>query len=147
MAEILGILDQLKINSTLFIQFGIVIVMFILTKLIFFSKLQFVIENREEKTVKLESSADETFQKVNELSESYKEKINEANVKAQTKLNTVRTDIINEEDKKYKQVEQEMEQYLDTSRKELVEEIKVKENQILSSSDELADALVEKITQ
>jgi F0F1-type ATP synthase membrane subunit b/b' len=146
MDTIQAIFAQLGADGSIAIQFAIVIAMFILTKFVFFEKLQFVIENREEKTVKLESSADETFEKVNELSEQYRSKIEAAQISAQSKVNDKRNEIINENNSKFKTIENEIEQYVENSRNEFKKEVQEKETEIFSQSDELANSLIQKLT-
>ena len=72
------IVDQLGVDYTVFYQFATLCVLFLITKFLFFNALQFVIENREEKTTKLESSAEVVTEKANKLSNEYKDKIDEA---------------------------------------------------------------------
>lgn len=146
MDTVQAIFAQLGADGAVAIQFVIVIVFFILTKFIFFGKLQFVIENREEKTVKLESSADETFDKVNKLSEEYRSKIENAQVQAQQNINAKRNEIINENNMKFKKIENEMESYVESSRVEIKKEVSEKENEILSATDELANNLIQKLS-
>ena len=64
METVQAIFTQLGINASLLPQFIVVVVMFILAEFIFLGRLQDVLETREEKTVKLENAADETFEKV-----------------------------------------------------------------------------------
>ena len=72
-----SIFAQLHVNSTYFTFFIIFIILFFLTKALFINRLKFVIENREEKTVKLESSADTKMDQVAKLTDEYNQKIND----------------------------------------------------------------------
>ena len=56
-------------------QFGIFFLIFILLEWIFLSKLQFVIETRQNRTTKLEESADKKFQKSEALFNKYCDEI------------------------------------------------------------------------
>lgn len=146
MGTLEAIFAQLGANGSILTQFTVVLIMFILTKLVLFNKLQFIIENREDKTIKLESSADDTFEKVNKLSQEYKDKIDGAHVLAQIKINDEKQKISNENDQKFKSTEAEIEKYVESSRVEIKTEIDAKELEILSKTDELASSLVEKLT-
>jgi F-type H+-transporting ATPase subunit b len=146
MGTLEAIFAQLGANGSILTQFTVVLIMFILTKLVLFNKLQFVIENREDKTIKLESSADDTFEKVNKLSQEYKDKIDGAHVVAQIKVNDEKQKISNENNQKFKSTEAEIEKYVESSRVEIKIEIDAKELEILSEADELASSLVEKLT-
>lgn len=146
MDTVQAIFAQLGADGAVAIQFVIVIVVFVLTKFIFFGKLQFIIENREEKTVKLENSADEAFEKVNKLSEEYRSKIENAQIQAQQKVNSKRNEIISENNSKLKKIENEIETYVESSRVEIKKEVSEKENEILSATDELANNLIQKLS-
>ena len=73
------IFTQLGVDSSLPYQFVVLAVAFILANFLFLGKLQEVLEVREEKTVKLENSADETLEKVTTMQAEYKAKVDEAN--------------------------------------------------------------------
>ena len=78
METVQAIFTQLGVNSSLLPQFIIVFVVFVLAQFLFLGKLQEVLETREEKTVKLENSADETIENVSRMQTEYKVKIDEA---------------------------------------------------------------------
>jgi F-type H+-transporting ATPase subunit b len=146
MEVIQSILSQLGINESFFSQFIIIIVLFIILKFVLFNKLQFVLDNRDEKTVKLESSADNLFDKVNKMAEEYKNKIEEKHVEVQAYLNGEKAQSINDENIKLKEIESEIELFVEDSRSEIKEEVKEKEEEILSHTDDLAKTLIEKLT-
>lgn len=143
----MDILVQLGVDASVLKQFVIVFIMFLILKFLFFNKLQFVIETREEKTVKLESSADDAFEEVNKLGNEYKEKMQVAQVSIQSNINDEKSKIVSKLDSKYKEEEAQMEKYIESSRKEIAAEIAAKKSDILSKTDELADQLVQKIIQ
>ena len=79
METFVAIFTQLGVDSSLPYQFIILVIVFIAANFIFLGKLQNVLEVREEKTIKLESSADETLEKVSSMQNEYKSKIDETN--------------------------------------------------------------------
>lgn len=147
MDMVLGIFAQLGADKTLWYQFAIIIVMYLLSKALFFGHLQNIIESREEKTVGLEGSAEKQFEEVNKLAANYKEKIGTATKSAKAKLDSDRSEISKSLEKNYKSEEKKINDYIDESRKESEENLKVQKDKILSDAEDLASSLVQKITR
>jgi F0F1-type ATP synthase membrane subunit b/b' len=146
METIQAIFSQLGANSSVVNQIVIVFVFYFICKYVFFNKLQFMIENREEKTTKLESSADETFEKANKLGEKYKSKIEAAHSKAQSFLTEKKSQTQSEMKAKLKNAEEEVNTYVENSKDKIKEDIKNKRNEILAESNQLANLLINKLT-
>ena len=147
MDMVLGIFAQLGADKTLWYQFAIIIVMYLLSKALFFEHLQNIIESREEKTVGLEGSAEKQFEEVNKLAANYKEKIGTATKSAKAKLDSDRSEISKSLEKNYKSEEKKINDYIDESRKESEANLKVQKDKILSDAEDLASSLVQKITR
>lgn len=147
MEMVLGIFKQLGANDSLWYQLGIVVLMYFLTKVLFFDHLQKVLESREEKTVKLEGSADKQFEKVNKLASEYKDKINNANKDARTRLDQEKSEISKSLEVEYKKEEKTINDYIDSSRKDAEIKLKQQKDKILSDAEDLANSLVQKITR
>ena len=145
MDTVLQIFTQLGVNSTLLPQFILVCVLFIVAKFLFLNHLQFVLENREEKTVKLESSADETLERVNKLGQNYKAKIDNANKDAMKVLLTKKGDIQGRFNEQFKKTEREINQFVENSRIEFEREVQANKGKFLAEADGLASDLVKKI--
>lgn len=146
METIQAIFSQLGANGSVINQLVIVFVLFLVSKYIFFNKLQFVIENREEKTTKLELNADETFEKANKLAEKYKNKIEAAHLKAQQVLNEKKSEIQARERDLLKKTENDVAAYVETSKSQIKKDIDSKRSEILAESNHLAGMLVDKLT-
>lgn len=146
METIQAIFSQLGANGSVVNQLVIVFALFLISKFIFFNKLQFVIENREEKTTKLEMNADETFEKANKLAEKYKQKVEAAHLKAQQLLNEKKSEIAAKERETLKKTEIEVTSYIETSKAQIKKDIDSKRNEILAESNHLAGMLVDKLT-
>lgn len=142
-----AIFTQLGVDSSLVPQFLIILVVFVIAQFLFLGKLQEVIETREEKTVKLENSADESIEKVQRLQSEYKAKIEEANRSALKTSSERKQKITEQYTEQYKKTEKEVNAYVDQSRNEFTKEIEGNKEKYLSEADTLAQSLVQKIIQ
>jgi F0F1-type ATP synthase membrane subunit b/b' len=142
-----AIFTQLGVDSSLVPQFVIITVVFIIAQFLFLGKLQNVIETREEKTVKLESSADETIEKVQRMQNEYKIKIDEANRTALKNSTEKKQSITQKYTDQYKQTEKEVNAFVDNSRNEFTKEVTANKDKYLAEADTLAQSLVQKILQ
>ncbi len=147
MEMVLGIFGQLGADKTLWYQFAIVVVMYLLSKHLFFEHLQNVIETREEKTVKLEGNAEKQFDEINKLSGEYKEKINSANKEAKLKLDENKKQIAKDLESKYRGEEKTINDYIESSRKDIEADLAQKKDQLLSEAETLSNSLVQKIAK
>lgn len=147
METVQAIFTQLGVDSSLLPQFVIVLAVFILAQFLFLGKLQEVLETREEKTVKLENSADETVEKVNKMQSEYRQKIDEAHRSALKTLTDKKQEITQRYTEQYKQSEKEVGQQVDQARNNFQKEIEGNKDKYLSEADSLAQSLVQKILQ
>ena len=147
MDMVLGIFKQLGADETLLIQFGIVVVMLVVSKFLFLTHLQNVIEQREEKTVGLEGDADKQLEDVNKLSESYKSKINLANKEVRSKVETEKASITKDLESKYKAEEKTVNDYVDESRKVAEAKVIEQKEKVLGQAEELSLSLIQRITK
>jgi F0F1-type ATP synthase membrane subunit b/b' len=147
MDTVSAIFTQLGVDNTLLPQFIIVVVIFILAQFLFLGKLQTVIETREEKTVKLESSADETIEKVAIMKAEYKTKIDEANRVALKGSTDKKQKISQKYTEQYKQTEREVNSFIDQSRNEFGKEVASNKDKYLAEAEALSQSLVQKILQ
>ena len=147
MDTVQAIFTQLGVDSSLLPQFLIVVVIFLLAQFLFLGRLQEVLETREEKTVKLEGSADETFEKVSRLKSEHKQKIDEANRSSLNTATEKKQKIIQKYTDQYKQSEKEVGQFVDNSRNEFTKEVAVNKDKYLAEAETLAQSLVQKILQ
>ena len=145
MDTIKAIFTQLGVDSSILPQFFIVCLLFILARFLFLNHLQFVLENREEKTIKLESSADETFEKVNQMNKAYKVKIDTANKEAMKVVNTGKASIQNKLGEELKKTEREINFFVEESRMNFEKELKANSSKFHSEVDGMAQELVTKI--
>ncbi len=141
------IFTQLGVDDSLPYQFAIILIVFIIANFLFLGKLQNVLEVREEKTVKLENSADETLEKVTSMQNEYKSKMDNAN-RAALKNSTDKKQELNQKyTAQYKQSEKEVNTFVDQSRNDFGKEVASNKDKYLAESDALAQSLVQKIIQ
>jgi len=141
---VLSVFKKLNVDQTVFIQFAILVVLFFLLKVIFFNKLQFVLELRESKTTKLEDNANKTFSEAESLSQKYKDEIDKAYVEAQEKYNKRKLEILDREKQNIKTAENQISQEVDQERTKFVAELDSKRKEVLDNADSLAKNLVDK---
>ena len=147
MDTVTAIFTQLGVDSTLLPQFIIVVVVFILAQFLFLGKLQTVLETREEKTVKLESSADETIENVSKMKAEYKVKVDEANRSTLKAATDKKQKIAHRLNEQYKQTEKEVGLFIDQSRNEFSKEVAGNKDKYLAEAESLSQSLVQKILQ
>jgi len=141
------IFTQLGVDDSLPYQFAIILIVFIIANFLFLGKLQNVLEVREEKTVKLENSADETLEKVTSMQNEYKSKMDNAN-RAALKISTDKKQELNQKyTAQYKQSEKEVNAFVDQSRNDFGKEVASNKDKYLAESEALAQSLVQKIIQ
>ncbi len=145
MDTVKAIFAQLGVDSSLLPQFILVFLLFLIAKFLFLNHLQFVLENREEKTVKLEGHADEALEKVSRLSREYKARIDQANKDALKTLATKKAEIQNRHAEQLKKTEKEISQFVEESRQQAMAEIQASRARFLAETDSLANDLVKKI--
>jgi len=142
-----AIFTQLGVDSSLVPQFVIILVAFIIAQFLFLGKLQSVIETREEKTVKLESNADETIEKVQKMQAEYKSKIENANREALKITTEKKQKLVQKYTDQYKQTEKEVNAFVDQSRNDFKKEVEGNKSAYLAEADSLSQTLVQKILQ
>jgi F0F1-type ATP synthase membrane subunit b/b' len=147
METFLAIFAQLGVDSSLLPQFVIILVVFILAQFLFLGKLQTVLETREEKTVKLEHSADEKIEKIQKMQNEYNSKIDIAHKDAFKKFSEEKNVIVNKYTEQYKQAEKDVSQFVEHSRLEFEKEVDQNKDQYMSAANQLSDSLVQKILQ
>ena len=145
MDTVKAIFTQLGVDSSLLPQFITIFVIFIVAKFLFLNHLQFVLENREEKTVKLESSADNTLENVNKLAQEYKSKIDGANKEAMKIISSKKAEIQHRYGEAFKKTEKEINQFVEESRQGFEREIQANHGKFMGEVDGLAGDLVKKI--
>jgi len=144
---LLKVFMDLGANQSLFIQFAIIIIMFVISKFVFINHLQNILDTREAKTLKLDGDAEKQFAEVEKTQNEYKEKMSIANRSIKAKIDAGKTEITKKYETQYRTKEKEINLYIDSSKKEVQESIQEKKEKVLSDADQLAASLVQKITK
>ena len=147
MDQIVAIFNQLGVDATIAYQFAIFVVLFALLKTLFFDKLQFVLELREAKTTKLDGAADKKFGEADKLAAEYDQKMKSVNAQAMNHVSEVKAKAISEQKAEIKKIEEQLEDQVESKRKEFIKEIDVQRAEILKNADQLSDGLVQKLLQ
>lgn len=147
METVQAIFTQLGINASLLPQFIVVVVMFILAEFIFLGRLQDVLETREEKTVKLENAADETFEKVTKMSTDYKTKMDQASNEAMKISSEKKAKLSAQYSEQFKSAERDVTNFVEQSSAEFESQLTAQKGKLLSEVEGLSNSLVQKILQ
>ncbi len=147
MQMLLDIFGQLGADISLWHQLAVVVLMYFIAKFLFLDHLQRVLDVREEKTIALDSKADEQFAKIEKIQNDYKEKITSVNKRLKQKLEESRALVVKTEEAKYRSEEKTINDYIDKSRLELEKEIENKKEEVMKEAEQLSTDLVQKITK
>lgn len=147
MDTIYTVLNSLQIDSTLFIQLGIITVLYFVTRNLIWSKLQEVLENREAMTTKMESGADEKTRLAVELEKEYKAKIEGAQSEAFDIIQAKKEEVTKREVAKIKELSAKLESEVSTEKEKYAQELEQQKVAIMKDADELSSLLVNKIVQ
>lgn len=147
MDTIVGIFEQLGANSSVLYQFLIFVVVFLVSRFGFFGHLQKILDLREERTTKLEGSAEAKLDEVNKLVSEYKMKIIDANRSAKNELDEAKKSIVKEEELRYRAEEEQVSKYIESARVEFHKELEGKKAEIMKEAQGLANTLVAKVTK
>ncbi|MBP9674851.1 MAG: hypothetical protein KBD63_07110 [Bacteriovoracaceae bacterium] len=140
-----AILNDLGADISVLYQMALVFLLFLLLKILFFSKLQFVLENREEKTAKLQDKAHHHLQQVETLSQEYKKKMDAVYAQAQTMLAENRKNITTQQAQKVREVEAQEELFFEAQKRVISEDVKKEKENNFKQAQDLAKNLVAKI--
>lgn len=147
MDTILIILKALKIDQTVLIQFGILIIFFNTLAPLLFKKIQDVLELRESKTTKLESHAHHVYKKAEDLAEQYNAKVEKTHQDSQGTSQKKKSDILNKERDFLKAEEDKLSREYEERKAKIQKEMEEKRTIVMAEADKLAGNLVDKLTK
>jgi F0F1-type ATP synthase membrane subunit b/b' len=147
MDMVVDIFKQLGADASLVYQFVIIVVMFYFTKFLFLDHLQAVLDNREDKTINLEGSAEEQFIEIEKIQNNYKEQIQSATQDLKNSTESKKAEISKREETKYRTHEQKTNSLLEDARKKLESDIGEKKNIVMKEAQALATDLVDKVAK
>lgn len=145
MEQLQAIADQLGINQSFIYQFIIVLVMFFVTKTVFYNVLQKVLDERVGKTTKLDGEADHLIAKAEKIESEVEEKLKDTNKESMEVLTTKKSEIAKVLDQKYKTEEAKVNKEVEEKTNAVLAEVEAQKAQVLGESKNLAESLVNKL--
>lgn len=147
MDTIVIILQALKIDKTVLIQFGILLVFFNILAPLLFRRIQEVLEYRESKTTKLESHAHAVYKQAEDLAEQYKAKVEKTHADSQQTTTKHKNEVLEKSRVQIKSAEDLINAEYDARKAKIVKEIADKRTVVMSEAEKLSGNLVEKLTK
>lgn len=146
MDKIIQIFVKLGVDQSIFIQFAIFTVLFVLLKVLFFDKLLFVIQTREEKTTKLESEAGDKMKEAEKLAQQFEDEIQKTSETVYQKMHDKKAAAVKDINAAQKVEEDKILADFEAKKKEVISAVEESSQKILAQADELSETLVQKIT-
>lgn len=147
MDTVLTIFKSLDIDQTFFVQLVLIVILYLILRNLLFSKLQEVLDLREEKTTKMEGGAQAKLAQAEKLAEQYKESIDKARGQALSIISAKKDEVQKREAEKVKALDAKLENELNAKREEFSKELESKKESIMQQADSLSQDLVTKIVQ
>jgi len=147
MDKIIQIFTQLGADQSIFLQFVIFIVLFVLLKFALFNKLLFVIETREGKTTKMEELATNKFQEADRLAKSFDEQVSQTRFSSIEKSQEEKNSAMKELGKKKTTREREIQAGYDAKKSVVEAEFEVTKKKVMENVALLSDELAQKIAK
>jgi F-type H+-transporting ATPase subunit b len=147
MDMILTIFKSLGVDQTVFVQAAILIVIFFLVSNLLFSKLQEILELREERTSKLENNAHAIYKQADELAEQYRANVEKTHQESHQLNQKQKAEISSAEKQKIKTTEDQFSLEYEEKRTKILEEVSQQKSYLLAKVEELSGNLVEKLTK
>ena len=146
MDQVLDIFSQLGIDGTVFYQFALFIVLFVVLKKAFFNRLLCVIEEREAKTKGLLETAELNLQKADALAGEYNQKIGVFRREAQEVLDKNKQKIDQEREVLVKKEQGIALEAFALEKKKYFQEMKAQKKEIVKKAEGLSEKLVQRLT-
>lgn len=139
------IIQQLGINGTALIQFGIFICIFFFLNLYLFKPYYKAFEERENRTLGSEDLALEIHQKTTELHSEYQTKAKSVSQKIKTIYDAQRTDALKEYDSIVNQARQQSTALLESNNAQIAQSIQATASQLQAETSQVAMAITRKL--
>ena len=146
MDQLLQIFTQLGVDQSIFYQFGLFCILFLVLKSVLFDRLLFVLEVREAKTTKLESSAKAKLDEANRLATEYNSQIESFNQELQKRLTESKKEIDKKQADAIKKEEAVLSKDFAEKKSQLVEQMSAQGKKVMHGADELSRELVRKLS-
>ena len=145
MNEVIAVFNKLGADITIFYQFGIFFIFYMILKMVFFNKLQFILEIRDNKTIKLKDHADKKFEKARKLEEEYLLKMRYVQTQAYKDLCQNKEVILREQKAILGKAREDVERNVQKKIQKFQRDSDVKQSHVLSHVKEFSNKLVKRI--
>lgn len=143
--EIINIFAKLGADKTIFYQFVIFLIFFVLLKPLLFDKLLEVLISREDKTVNLQDLSNEKLATAERMATEYNEKLVMAQNEIFGEIKQKKTEIIGAENKKIDLFKSDLKSKTDKEREDFKKVLGKKRESLLGETEKLSEDLVEKL--
>jgi F-type H+-transporting ATPase subunit b len=147
MDQLLSIFTQIGVDNTLGIQFALFVVGFFILKPLLFSKLQFVLEQRDSKTHLMEKEANKKLEDSERLAKTLKVKLDQAHEVAQSNIRNKREELLSKSKAMIVKRKQELSQQYETQMIAFEKDLATKRKDILNESESLSNELINKLVK
>lgn len=143
----LGIIKSLKIDQTVILQFVIFVIFFNIIAPVLFKRLQEILDLREAKTTKLDSSANHIFKQADDLHEQYNGKIEKTHQDAHALATKKKNETLASEKAVLTSAEEKLSAEYGVKKDALVKELAEKRNSVMAEAEKLSGNLLDKLTK
>lgn len=145
MGQLAAIFNQLGADASFLHQFGLFLAVFVVLRTVFLNKLQFVLEIRENKTTKLERSAERKFQEASVLADEYHGKVRRVRSALLAEAEEERARAVAEQKRRLAEAESEVERRVREEGERLRGEAGALREGLLAQAGGFADGLARKL--
>ena len=141
-----SLFERLQIDLTIVAtQFVIICVLYFILDFLFFKKLLFVLQHRENKTTKLEEEANKKLDEAEILANEYNGKIEKINSEVYKDTQSKKYLIEEKEKENLKKAELQINSEIEKQRKQIEDEISEKRKDVFQNQKQLSETFVEKL--
>ena len=141
-----GLFERLQIDLTIVAtQFVIICILYFILDFLFFKKLLFVLQHRENKTTKLEEEANKKLDEAEILANEYNGKIEKINSEVYKDTQSKKHLIEEKEKENLKKAELQINSEIEKQRKQIEDEISEKRKDVFQNQKQLSETFVEKL--
>ena len=141
-----GILTQLGVNSTFFIQLGIFMVVFVFTWKVAFSPYYRAFEAREARTTGSEEAANDLLKQTEALEKEYQEKARALNLEIKRVYDAQRKIAVKEQERLLAEARDEAKNYITDAREKIQSEYNRAREELFAQTDSIGQTMAAQLT-
>ncbi len=145
MDQIIAVFTKLGADITFFYQLGLFLIFYIILKTVFFNKLQFILEIRDNKTLKLKDYANKKFEKSYKLEKDYLSRVKSVQARGHEDLRQEKEIILKKRKTLLEEAREDVERNIQRETQIFQKDVDAKKNNIFSHVTEFSNELLEKI--